>query len=271
MWNTQNQPQGNGQFQRNNVNVSTNVRTFTSEKTQLVVSFWNTAISLKINRATGVDPYGNPTFDRSFNSAGGSVLGQSALTAEKVKTMVLAFREKVLPTYEKVIAGVEPCPDNLSVSVETGRAEKRNCIVLGIRKAEVPGGVNFFFAICSGLTAENTVAEENVFEHVFAKQPIKENYNYKTGMTDNTFYVEADFWNFFGILENSSMIPVEYHMSKYRAQLSKNGSLANGNNNNFAALQSQAANNFTTGYSAPAAPATSGGVGFGMQDALPFN
>ena len=277
MWNntTQNQFQGGNSSQRQNVNVTTAVKTFMSTETQLVTSLWNTAISIKINRATGIDQNGNPVFERGFNAAGSVALGQTALTTEKAKSLVLGFKEKVLPVYEQVIAGTEICPDTLSVSVETGRAEKRNSVLLGM-KATTDGTPAFFLIICNGLNDENIVADSNVYEHVFAKQEIKENYNYRTGGYDNSYMVEADFWNFINILESCSGIPEEYHINKYRSAFAKSNSYGNGNNQNFASMQSQSANTFSVGYNGPAPvpPTTStesNGVGFGMQDALPFN
>jgi len=213
MWGNQNMNQMN----RNDVSVNTNLKTSNSDTSSLNIQAWNQNISLRISPATGVDANGVTQYEKTRR-------GNASLSMEGAAALLDAFKRIILPTYDQVIKGEIPCPDELSVCVETGRSPKKNLVFLKIKNPSDGSNVpDAYVEIHQAVTDENIADGGNIFTHKFPKRKVFINMNTMTGVGTPT-YANSDLNIFLNILGDTNLLlPFSEHVSKYTKERAKLG------------------------------------------------
>ncbi len=266
MWGTS---QNGNRMNRNEVNVNTRVKTFTSDTSSLGLALWNNNFSITISPAIGADGNGIMQYDQARN-------GKTALTLEAVSALLAEYDQKIKPIYEKVLSGEEVCPDIKNATIKTGRAPKENMI--GFEMTPSSGDEiepDLYFVLYGAVDENNTSNPAATFKHKFAKREVFEDYNPLTGVAKVT-RVNADFASFLKIIgATEEMLPFQDHFRRYNSEKSKNAS----NNATQNTYQGNTAGvggmNFASSPSYGAANAFSGVGMFGGalndESPLPFN
>ena len=215
MWGTS---QNGNRMSRNEVNVNTRVKSFTSDTSSLNLALWNNNFSITISPAIGADGNGIMQYDQARN-------GKTALTLEAVYALLAEYEQKIKPIYEKVVAGEEVCPDIKNATIKTGRAPKENMI--GFEMTPPTGDEvepDLYFVLYGAVDENNTSNPASTFKHKFAKREVFEDYNPVTGVA-KVNRVNADFEAFLKIIgATEEMLPFQDHFRKYNSEKSKNAS-----------------------------------------------
>lgn len=267
---------GNNASRLNNgsdLNVNTNLRTSNSEVSSMTISLWNQYLSLKIRPAVGVDANGITQYDKNR-------VGQTALSPDACQTIYDEFVDKIYPEYKKAVETGEPCPDKMSVTVETGKEPKRNIVGIEMTPSTDSGNnvPDLWFVIYSMVDSNNMAVEANAYRHKFPKKKIRVNYNPSNGYSDLESYANADFNIFLnGLGRTELMLPYSEHVKKYSVERAKSFTPQNnGGGYNGAGSGYQNGGGYGSAQSfASKGPSSFDGVGFGGMlgglDELPFN
>lgn len=262
--------------QNNGVSVNTRFKTFNSDVSSMALSLWNQSYSITISPAIGVDGNGVMQYDQNRQ-------GKTALTIEACEALVEQFKTVIKPVYDRVVLNGEPCPELLSVTVETGREPKRNVVGFEMTPASDGGETPDLYFVYYGMVDSNNIASPaSTFKHKFDKRAVMLDYNPNTGLSNKTIHANADFNSFLNMLtSNQLLLPYSEHVRKFHSERGKsfqsNGgsSYQNNSGSNQFANQTQGMNFATpqNSYSSGSG-ATGGFFDFptpGQNDELPFS
>ena len=235
-----------GKFNNNNagisVNVNTRLYTSYSDESLLVLSAWNTNLSVKFQptvgkNADGITQYSNETASQITAS----------ITPETLELINKAVNDVILPAYDK--------KESASVAVLTGASQAKRKILDFVTDGEFIS-VNVIFG--GTINLDGTSSDTTMLAHKFNNRSIITNYSKDSG--GSTISVPTDFLAFISKLNELSNI---------------DGSTSHGINYNNAIKSAYAAHTNGGGNSAPAsqntyaAPVTNVGDG-DIDEFLPF-